>query len=58
MNEIDKKLEAIRNEIDGLDKELLALLNRRAGLAKKVAQVKDGGGSPLYYRPEREAEVL
>jgi chorismate mutase/prephenate dehydratase len=58
MNEIDKKLEAIRNEIDGLDKELLALINRRAGLAKKVAQVKDGGGSPLYYRPEREAEVL
>lgn len=58
MNEIDKKLEAIRNEIDGLDRELLALINRRAGLAKKVAQVKDGGGSPLYYRPEREAEVL
>jgi chorismate mutase/prephenate dehydratase len=58
MNEVDKKLEAIRYEIDGIDKELLGLINRRAGLAKKVAQVKDGSGSAHYYRPEREAEVL
>jgi chorismate mutase/prephenate dehydratase len=58
MNEVDKKLEAIRREIDGLDNELLALISRRAGLAKKVAEVKDGGGSAHYYRPEREAEVL
>jgi len=39
-------------------KDLLELINRRAGLARKVAQVKDGGGSAHYYRPEREAEVL
>ena len=58
MNEVDKKLEAIRREIDGIDKELLGLVNRRAGLARKVALVKDGGGSSHYYRPEREAEVL
>ena len=58
MNDVDKKLEAIRREIDGIDKNLLELINRRAGLAKKVAQVKDGGASAHYYRPEREAEVL
>jgi chorismate mutase/prephenate dehydratase len=63
MNEADKKLEAIRREIDGLDSELVALINRRADLAKKVAQIKDGQGendegSSHYYRPEREAEVL
>jgi len=58
MNEVDKKLETIRREIDGIDKDLLELINRRAGLARKVAQVKDGGGSAHYYRPEREAEVL
>jgi chorismate mutase/prephenate dehydratase len=58
MNDADKKLEAIRREIDDLDRELLGLINRRAGLAKKVADVKDGGGSAHYYRPEREAEVL
>ena len=58
MNEADKKLETIRRQIDGIDKELLGLINRRAGLARKVAQIKDGGGSAHYYRPEREAEVL
>lgn len=58
MNDADKKLEAIRREIDALDDELLATLNRRANLARKVAEIKDGGGSAHYYRPEREAEVL
>ncbi len=58
MNAADKKLEAIRREIDTLDKELLDRINRRAGLARKVAEVKDGGGATHYYRPEREAEVL
>ena len=58
MNAADKKLEAIRREIDTLDKELLDRINRRAGLARKVAEIKDGGGSTHYYRPEREAEVL
>ena len=58
MNDANKKLEAIRREIDELDNELLALINRRARLAKKVAGVKDDEGSAHYYRPEREAEVL
>ncbi len=58
MNDANKKLEAIRREIDELDNELLALISRRAELAKKVAEVKDDEGSAHYYRPEREAEVL
>jgi chorismate mutase/prephenate dehydratase len=63
MTDAEKKLEAIRREIDDLDGELLALINRRAQLAKKVAEVKDGqskpdDGSAHYYRPEREAEVV
>jgi len=58
MNDANKKLEIIRREIDELDNELLALINRRAQLAKKVAEVKDDEGSDHYYRPEREAEVL
>lgn len=58
MSEADKKLEAIRREIDALDTELLASMNRRAQLAKRVAEVKDGEGSTHYYRPDREAEVL
>lgn len=58
MASADKKLEALRREIDSLDTELLALINRRAALARQVAEVKDDGGNPQYYRPEREAEVL
>ncbi|NIM28359.1 MAG: prephenate dehydratase [Gammaproteobacteria bacterium] len=58
MSGSNKKLEAIRREIDALDAELLAMMNRRAQLAKKVAEVKDGEGSSHYYRPEREAQVL
>jgi len=58
MARADDKLTSIRHEIDALDANLLALMNRRAQLAKKVAQVKDGEGSNHYYRPEREAQVL
>lgn len=54
----DDKLTAIRREIDALDSDLLSLINRRAKLAKKVAEIKDGEGSDHYYRPEREAQVL
>ena len=54
----DKKLTVLRDQIDELDGELLALLNRRAALAKEVAGVKERAGeSNVYYRPEREAEV-
>lgn len=58
MNDADKKLGAIRREIDALDREILERINRRADLAKRVAEVKNGEGTPQYYRPEREAEVL
>jgi chorismate mutase/prephenate dehydratase len=58
MSGADKKLESIRKEIDQLDGELMALINRRAGLAQKVAEVKDDEGATHYYRPEREARVL
>jgi chorismate mutase/prephenate dehydratase len=50
-DDIDK----LRREIDALDDELLALVQRRAALAQKIGQLK--GGAPAY-RPERESEVL
>ncbi len=54
-----RTLEQIRAEIDALDPQLHALLNRRATLALEVAEVKnDGSGKPVLYRPEREAQVL
>lgn len=48
---------AFRAQIDGLDRELLALLNRRASLAQQVGEVKKKEGS-VAFRPEREAQVI
>ncbi|MDE2455489.1 MAG: chorismate mutase, partial [Burkholderiales bacterium] len=50
-------LGALRAQIDGVDRELLALLNRRAGLALAVGAIKKLEGS-VVFRPEREAQVI
>jgi chorismate mutase/prephenate dehydratase len=50
-------LSALRTQIDGLDRELLALLNRRASLALQVGELKKKEGS-VVFRPEREAQVI
>ncbi len=48
---------AFRAQIDGLDRDLLALLNRRAALAQQVGELKKREGS-VAFRPEREAQVI
>jgi chorismate mutase/prephenate dehydratase len=48
-------IKKLRVQIDALDAELLALLNRRAAAVRKVGALK--GGAPAY-RPERESEIL
>ena len=48
---------ALREQIDVVDRELLALLNRRAALAQQVGEVKKVEGS-VAFRPEREAQVI
>lgn len=56
-----KSLAALRERIDELDIEILQRLNERARCALEVAEVKQresGGEAPVYYRPEREAQVL
>ncbi len=52
-----KTLAALRVQIDALDRELLAALNRRAALALDVGELKRHEGSPVF-RPEREAQVI
>jgi chorismate mutase/prephenate dehydratase len=54
---VAKSLAQLRTEIDAVDQELLTLLNRRAGLAHEVGEIKKVEGSPVY-RPEREAQVI
>ena len=53
----DTELSAYRTQIDALDRDLLALLNRRATLAQQVGEVKKREGS-VAFRPEREAQVI
>jgi chorismate mutase/prephenate dehydratase len=49
------EIQRLRGEIDRVDDELAALLERRAALAQKIGGLKHGAPA---YRPEREAEVL
>lgn len=63
MNKLDeaKELSALRIQIDDIDQQIQALINKRAECAQRVADVKQlaaDGGEVQYYRPEREAQVL
>lgn len=51
-------LEALRGEIDTLDDRILALIERRIALARKVALAKQPAPSAVLIRPDREEQVL
>ena len=53
----DDKLKPLRDQIDAIDVQLLALLNERARVAQQVGHVKAETNAPVF-RPEREAQVL
>jgi len=48
-------LQRLRSEIDAIDDQLAALLNRRAEMAQRIGALKSGAPA---YRPERESEIL
>lgn len=52
----DDVLSALREQIDALDLEILAALNRRAALAQEAGAAKSPDSG--VFRPEREAQVL
>lgn len=55
----ERDLKAIRADIDALDLQIQALITQRANLALEVARAKYAvETNPIFYRPEREAEVL
>ncbi|HIE56145.1 MAG TPA: prephenate dehydratase, partial [Chromatiaceae bacterium] len=59
MSDEEKQLQAIRERIDHIDEQIQDLINARAAAAQEVAQIKQASGAdPLFYRPEREAQVL
>ncbi|MFL1731622.1 prephenate dehydratase [Moraxella oculi] len=65
MNEYDPqqldtlKITDLRSKIDHIDEQIQHLINQRASIAQKVAITKKHHEThPIFYRPEREAQVL
>ena len=57
----EEELHHLRQQIDAIDRQIQTLINERAAYAKRVAQVKQqyqGADAAVYYRPEREAQIL
>lgn len=56
----DEPLQMLRERIDALDDQIQSLISERARCAQLVAEVKQAGAGErvLYYRPEREAQIL
>tara|TARA_R110001592_G_scaffold169988_8_gene406763 strand:- start:1268 stop:2359 length:1092 start_codon:yes stop_codon:yes gene_type:complete len=57
-----QELEQLRQAIDSIDRQIQELINQRACCARQVAEVKEKYAAPgetvVFYRPEREAQVL
>jgi chorismate mutase/prephenate dehydratase len=52
-------LAAVRQQIDGIDREIQSLIGERALWARQVGKAKGKLAAAVdYYRPEREAQVL
>jgi chorismate mutase/prephenate dehydrogenase len=51
------ELSELRQQIDGIDSQLVKLLAKRAKITAKVGQYKSQVGLPIYV-PEREAELI
>ncbi|MDR2876894.1 MAG: prephenate dehydratase [Chromatiales bacterium] len=54
----DDELKRIRDRIDQIDEQLQTLISERARCALEVAAAKRARGDDVFYRPEREAQVL
>ncbi len=53
----NERVERLRAEIDGVNADLLDLLERRLDLSVQVGEIKQGAGLPLYSE-ERERDLL
>ena len=54
---MDTKIRSLRNDIDGLNLEILDLLSRRARIAEAIGELQTQAGSS-HYDPMREKEML
>ncbi len=51
-------LQELRQRIDAVDDEILALIQQRASLATQVGEHKHGQGDAPFYVPSREAKII
>ncbi|TPE95163.1 chorismate mutase [Burkholderia pseudomallei] len=56
-DELNSRLKPLRERIDAIDTQLIALLNQRAAVALEVGEVKKHFNAPVF-RPEREQQVI
>ncbi len=52
-----ESLDALREQVCGVDGQIVELLNRRATLAMAIGRIKDADGAPIYV-PHRERRVM
>lgn len=50
-------LEELRTQLDEIDAEMVALLEKRMGVSRNVGDVKRAAGIPIW-QPEREQLIL
>ena len=61
MTDEKARLAELREQIDRIDRQIMDLISARARCAQEVANVKlaaNPGQDVVFYRPEREAQVL
>ena len=56
-DDLNSRLKPLRERIDVIDAQLIALLNQRAAVALEVGEVKKHFNAPVF-RPEREMQVI
>ncbi len=57
MQDHQRRLDELRQEVDAIDNELMLLLSKRFKLAESIADLKQQASLPIYS-PEREASIL
>lgn len=57
MTDTREKLQAHRDGIDAIDREVVRLLSKRVGIASEIGRIKRENGAD-YYDPTREAQVM
>ena len=57
LEDLNKRIEKFRVEIDNCDKQIVTLLNKRAESATKIGHIKREYNAPVYV-PSREEDVI